>query len=41
MDDGDGIDDGSRGGLGKGGQRGKNWDNCNRIAIKSKEKRIA
>ena len=22
------------GGLGRGGQRGKNWDNCNRITIK-------
>ena len=21
------------GGMGRGGQRGKNWDNCNRIAI--------
>ena len=21
-------------GLGRGGQRGKNWDNCNRITIK-------
>ena len=26
-----GINCGSRGGLGGGGQRGKNWDNSNRI----------
>ena len=25
----------SRGGLGEGGQRGKNWDNCNRVTIKN------
>ena len=22
---------GAEGGMGRGGQRGKNWDNCNRI----------
>ena len=25
---------GAGGGMGRGGQRGKNWDNCNRITIK-------
>ena len=25
---------GAGGGLGRGGQRGKNWDNCNRIRMK-------
>ena len=38
MDNSVGIDCGSRGGeggeLGGGGQRGKNWDNGNRITIK-------
>ena len=29
------MDYGSRGGMGGGGQRGKNWDNCNRITIKN------
>ena len=23
------------GGMGRGGQRGKNWDNCNRLTIKN------
>ena len=25
---------GAGGGLGGGGQRGENWDNCNRVTIK-------
>ena len=36
MDNGVGIDCGSGGGgMGRGQRRGKNWDNCNRIAIKN------
>ena len=31
LDNGVGTDSGRRGGLGRGGQRGKNWDNCNSI----------
>ena len=34
MDTSVGTDCGSRGGPGGGGQRGKNWDNCNRTTIK-------
>ena len=30
-----GIECGTRGGIVGGGQRGKNWDNCNRITIKN------
>ena len=33
MDNGGGLT-GSGGGLGGGGQRGKNWDNCNIVTIK-------
>ena len=34
IDNGEGDDCGSEeGGLDGGGQRGKNWDNCNRITI--------
>ena len=29
-----GMDCGSRGGMGRGWQKGKHWDNCNRITIK-------
>ena len=29
-----GLTVGTGSGLGRGGQRGKNWDNCNRITIK-------
>ena len=32
-----GLTTGAGGGLGGGGQRGKNWGNCNRIAIKNKD----
>ena len=42
VDNGVGINCGSRGGggeQGRGGQRGKNWDNCKRITI-LKKKRI-
>ena len=28
---------GAGGGLGGGGQRGENWDNCNRVTIKNKK----
>ena len=31
MDNGEGIDCGEGGELGGGEQKGKNWDNCNRI----------
>ena len=31
MGNGAGINCGERGGLGRGGQKGKNWDKCNRI----------
>ena len=30
-----GLTVGPGGGKGGGGQRGKNWDNCNRITIKN------
>ena len=33
MNHGVGIEYGSRSWLGGGGQRGKNWDNCNRTTI--------
>ena len=26
---------GAGGGMGRGGQRGKSWDNCNRVTIKN------
>ena len=29
----------ARGGMNRGGQRGKHWDNCNRIIIKNDLKR--
>ena len=35
MDNGVGFTVGVGGGLGRGGQRGKKWDNCNRIPIKN------
>ena len=34
-----GLTVGPWGGLGRGGQRGRNWDNCTRITIKRKEKK--
>ena len=34
MDNGEGIDCGEGGELGGGEQKGKNWDNCNRISNK-------
>ena len=33
-----GVTVGERGGLGGGGQKGKNWDNCNRINNKKLKK---
>ena len=30
-----GLTVGAGGGMGRGGQRGTNWDNCNRITIKN------
>ena len=40
MDNNVEIDCGSRGGgMGGGGQRGKNWDNCNRITLKKLNKK--
>ena len=32
-----GLTVGAGGGMGRGRQRGKNWDNCNRITIKTME----
>ena len=34
-----GIDCGGVGELGRGRQRGINWDNCNTITIKNKERK--
>ena len=35
MANGVGLTVGARCGLGEGGQKSKNWDNCNKITIKN------